>query len=182
MIVPLESLVPTTAPHASTTYADWAAAHDPAAAGAARELVDGMRTELGRTWTRDTPTGVPAYAADGTLLWEQDGHHSPRHPMTARPRRVARSGGTALPPAFWYLLRTRDPSGSRALRTLRRETADTLLTTARTDPATLRTTVARELPEITEPPLAEAVAAIAERAARVEDRRLELHRRATRPI
>ncbi|MFK4107145.1 hypothetical protein [Streptomyces sp. NPDC002176] len=124
----------------------------------------------------DTPTGVRAYAADGSLLWEQDGHHSPRHPRTERPRRVTPSGGTALPPAFWYLLRTRDPSGSRALRTLRRETADTLLTTARTDPATLRTTVARELPEITAPPLAEAEAAIAERAARVEDRRLELHR------
>ncbi|MFJ3664684.1 hypothetical protein ACIPPM_30000 [Streptomyces sp. NPDC090119] len=129
----------------------------------------------------DTPTGVRAYAADGSLLWEQDGHHSPRHPRTERRRRVTASGGTALPPAFWYLLRTRDPAGSRALRTVRRETADTLLTTARTDPAALRATVARELPEITEPALADAVAAIAGRAARVEDRRLGLHRRATLP-
>ncbi|MGV9322849.1 hypothetical protein [Streptomyces sp. NPDC003660] len=32
--------------------ADWAAVHDQAAAEATGELVDGMRTELRRTWTK----------------------------------------------------------------------------------------------------------------------------------
>ncbi|MFF0383788.1 hypothetical protein [Streptomyces sp. NPDC004286] len=32
--------------------ADWAAVHDQAAAEATGELVDGMRTDFGRTWTK----------------------------------------------------------------------------------------------------------------------------------
>ncbi|WP_405758919.1 hypothetical protein [Streptomyces sp. NBC_00073] len=127
-----------------------------------------------------TRTGVRAYAADGALLWEMDGHHSPRHPRVAPVRRVTASGGVALPPAFWYLLRTRDAAGSRALRTVGRETAEALLTAARSgDVPALRAAVARELPEVSDPVLVEAVVAVAERAARVEERRLALHRRVT---
>ncbi|MFD9726069.1 hypothetical protein [Streptomyces sp. NPDC059072] len=130
-----------------------------------------------------TRTGVRAYTADGVLLWELDGHHSPRHPRVRPVRRVTASGGVALPPAFWYLLRTRDTAGSRALRTVRRETADVLLTAALDDAAAsggtaaLRDSVARELPQVTDPVLVEAVVAVAERAARVEERRRALHRR-----
>ncbi|MBV6700368.1 hypothetical protein [Kitasatospora aureofaciens] len=126
-----------------------------------------------------TRTGVRAYTADGSLLWELDGHHSPRHPRVRPTRQVTVSGGVALPPAFWYLLRTRDEAGSRALRTVAQETADALLTAARTGAEALRAAVARELPHVTDPVLAEAVAAVAERAARVEERRLALHRRVT---
>lgn len=127
-----------------------------------------------------TRTGVRAYAADGALLWEMDGHHSPRHPRVAPVRRVTASGGVALPPAFWYLLRTRDAAGSRALRAVGRETAEALLTAARSgDVPALRAAVARELPEVSDPVLVEAVVAVAERAARVEERRLALHRRVT---
>ncbi|MFB6810886.1 hypothetical protein [Streptomyces sp. NPDC056387] len=127
-----------------------------------------------------TRTGVRAYTADGSLLWEMDGHHSPRHPRVTPARRVTASGGVALPPAFWYLLRTRDAAGSRALRAVDRETAQALLSAARSgDAGTLRTAVARELPQVGDPVLAEAVAAVAERAARVEERRLALHRRVT---
>ncbi|MFJ7043155.1 hypothetical protein ACIQVC_07085 [Streptomyces sp. NPDC101112] len=126
-----------------------------------------------------TRTGVRAYSADGTLLWEVDGHHSPRHPRV-RPVRVATvSGGVAPPPAFWYLLRTRDEDGSRDLRSIGRETAEALLTAARADGEALRAAVARELPGVTDPVLVRAVVAVAERAARVEERRLVLHRRVT---
>ncbi|MFB7918366.1 hypothetical protein [Streptomyces sp. NPDC056061] len=125
----------------------------------------------------ETRTGVRAYAADGVLLWELDGHRSPRHPRVKPVRRVTASGGVALPPAFWYLLRTRDVAGSRALRSVGRETADALLAAARADAGTLRAVVARELPQITDPVLVEAVVAVSGRAARVEERRLALHRR-----
>ncbi|MFD5191651.1 hypothetical protein ACFWMU_26505 [Streptomyces sp. NPDC058357] len=127
--------------------------------------------------TAQTRTGVRAYAADGALLWELDGHPSPRYPPGKPVRRVTTSGGVALPPAFWYLLRTRDAAGSRALRSVRRETADALLAAARADAGTLGAVVARELPQITDPVLVEAVVAVAGRAARVEERRLALHRR-----
>ncbi|MFI6144616.1 hypothetical protein [Streptomyces sp. NPDC051109] len=126
-----------------------------------------------------TRTGVRAYAAGGALLWELDGHPSPRHPRVAPVRRVTASGGVALPPAFWYLLRTRDPAGSRALRGAGRETADALLKAARADAQELRAAVARELPDVGDPVLVEAVVAVAGRAARVEERRLALHRRVT---
>ncbi|WP_438289774.1 hypothetical protein [Streptomyces sp. HUAS TT7] len=129
---------------------------------------------LGEAQTR---TGVRAYAADGTLLWELDGHSSPRNPHVAPARRVTVSGGVALPPAFWYLLRTRDAAGSRALRKVGRQAADALLTAALDDAGALRAAVARELPDITDPVLAEAVVAVASRAARVEERRRALHRR-----
>ncbi|TXS26268.1 hypothetical protein EAO70_03825 [Streptomyces sp. adm13(2018)] len=126
-----------------------------------------------------TRTGVRAYAADGVLLWELDGHHSPAHPRV-RPRRTATaSHGTALPPAFWYLLRTRDPAGSQALRALPRSTADALLAAALDGTGAARAAVARELPEVTAPFLVEAVVAVAGRAARVEERRRALHRRVT---
>ncbi|MFF0424681.1 hypothetical protein ACFYUJ_09695 [Streptomyces sp. NPDC004520] len=139
----------------------------------------------------ETRTGVRAYTADGVLLWELDGHHSPRHPRVRPARRATPSGGVALPPAFWYLLRTRDAAGSRALRTVSRETADALLTAARESAAVseraeaadataaLRAVLARELPDVTDPVLVEAVVAVAERAARVEERRRALHRRVT---
>ncbi len=157
----------------------------------------------------ETRTGVRAYTADGVLLWELDGHHSPRHPRVGPVRHVTVSGGVALPPAFWYLLRTRDAAGSRALRNVSRETAEALLTAAvesaaasgdaaALDDATasagpiasdrpaaspgtsaLRSVVARELPDVTDPVLVEAVVAVAERAARVEERRRALHRRVT---
>ncbi|WCD84389.1 hypothetical protein KPP03845_100712 [Streptomyces xanthophaeus] len=126
-----------------------------------------------------TPTGVRAYAADGVLLWEQDGHHSPRRPRVMPVRPVTLSGGVALPPAFWYLLRTRDAAGSRALRAVGRETADALLTAAAAGDEVLRAAVARELPDVTDPVLADAVAAVAARAVKVEERRLALHRRVT---
>ncbi|MFB7981549.1 hypothetical protein [Streptomyces vinaceus] len=127
-----------------------------------------------------TRTGVRAYAADGALLWELDGHASPRDPRVAPVRRVTASRGVALPPAFWYLLRTRDAAGSRALRGVGRETADALLEAAlRDDVEALRAAVARELPEVGDPVLAEAVVAVAGRAARVEARRRALHRRVT---
>ncbi|MFJ8013344.1 hypothetical protein [Streptomyces sp. NPDC096339] len=166
-----------------------------------------------------TRTGVRAYTADGVLLWELDGHQSPHHPRVTPTRRVTVSGGVALPPAFWYLLRTRDAAGSRALRTVRPESADALLKAALDDgaalaggavpggsttpagstapggsatpgdtatpggstapggSAALRAAVARELPEVTDPVLVEAVVAVAARAARVEERRRALHRR-----
>lgn len=128
----------------------------------------------------ETRTGVRAYTADGSLLWELDGHHSPRHPRVKSARRVTVSGGVALPPAFWYLLRTRDAAGSKALRTVRREAADALLSAALDGTeASLHTAVARELPEVTDPVLVEAVVAVARRAARVEERRRALHRRVT---
>ncbi|MFD7340651.1 hypothetical protein ACFV98_32385 [Streptomyces violascens] len=125
----------------------------------------------------ETRTGVRAYAADGTLLWELDGHSSPRHPHVAPARRATVSGGVALPPAFWYLLRTRDAAGSRALRKVDRQAADALLTAALEDAGALRAAVARELPDLTDPVLTEAVVAVASRAARVEERRRALHRR-----
>ncbi|WP_405704798.1 hypothetical protein [Streptomyces sp. NBC_00069] len=127
----------------------------------------------------ETRTGVRAYAADGSLLWELDGHHSPRHPRVKPVRRATASGGVALPPAFWYLLRTRDAAGSRALRAVGRETAGTLLAAADAGAQVLRAAVSRELPDVTDPVLVEAVVAVAARAARVEQRRLALHRRVT---
>ncbi|MCX5206469.1 hypothetical protein OG897_34315 [Streptomyces sp. NBC_00237] len=135
-----------------------------------------------------TRTGVRAYAADGALLWEQDGHTAPQHSRpTHTDRRATASGGVALPPAFWYLLRTRDPAASRALRTVARHTADALLAAALTDlesasgpaSAALYTAVTRELPALTDPFLIEAVAAVTRRAAQVEKRRLALHHRVT---
>ncbi|MFD3727496.1 hypothetical protein [Streptomyces sp. NPDC058671] len=128
----------------------------------------------------ETHTGVRAYTADGSLLWEQDGHRSPRHRPGRPNRRVTVSHGVALPPAFWYLLRTRDQAGSRALRTVALPTAEALLAAALgDDQEALRTAVARELPGITDPVLREAVVAVACRAARVEERRRALHRRVT---
>ncbi|MFD9035372.1 hypothetical protein ACFVZW_30175 [Streptomyces sp. NPDC059567] len=127
----------------------------------------------------ETRTGVRAYGADGALLWEQDGHRSPRHPRVSPARRATVSGGVALPPAFWYLLRTRDAAGSRALRSVGRQRADTLLTAALDDAEALRAAVARELPDIADPVLTDAVVAVARRAARVEERRRALHRRVT---
>ncbi|MEJ8640508.1 hypothetical protein WKI68_01815 [Streptomyces sp. MS1.HAVA.3] len=124
-----------------------------------------------------TRTGVRAYTADGVLLWELAGHRSPRHPRVTPARRVTVSGGVALPPAFWYLLRTRDAAGSRALRTVRPESAEALLTAALDGEVALRAAVGRELPEVTDPVLVEAVVAVAGRAARVEERRRALHRR-----
>ncbi|GHA07045.1 hypothetical protein GCM10010329_32080 [Streptomyces spiroverticillatus] len=125
-----------------------------------------------------TRTGVRAYTADGTLLWELDGHTAPHRSRPVNSRRQATvSGGTALPPAFWYLLRTREPAASRALRTVTEHTADALLTAALTDPDSLPLAVKRTLPAVTDPVLVEAVAAVARRAARVETRRRELHRR-----
>ncbi|MCT9093263.1 hypothetical protein N4G70_31015 [Streptomyces sp. ASQP_92] len=125
----------------------------------------------------ETRTGVRAYAADGGLLWELDGHHSPRHREGRPSRRVTVSTGVALPPAFWYLLVTRDAAGSRALRAVRHETANALLAAAFDGADALRAAVARELPQITDPVLAGAVVAVASRAARVEKRRRALHRR-----
>ncbi|MGW8763396.1 hypothetical protein ACWGN5_12945 [Streptomyces sp. NPDC055815] len=151
----------------------------------------------------ETRTGVRAYTTDGVLLWELDGHHSPRSPRVSPSRRVTPSRGVALPPAFWYLLRTRDAAGSRALRTVSQETAEALLKAASEDAATaeradacedadaceetaacdataaLRAAVARELPEVTDPVLVEALVAVGMRAARVEERRRALHRRVT---
>ncbi|MFB6576382.1 hypothetical protein ACFCYC_02905 [Streptomyces sp. NPDC056402] len=124
-----------------------------------------------------TDTGVRAYTADGVLLWELDGHHSPKHPRVRPARQVTVSTGVALPPAFWYLLRTRDAAGSRALRSVDGQTAQALLAAALTGEEALRAVVARELPEVTDPVLAEAVVAVAGRAARVEERRRALHRR-----
>ncbi|MFE1873983.1 hypothetical protein ACFW9N_24390 [Streptomyces sp. NPDC059496] len=124
-----------------------------------------------------TRTGVRAYTADGVLLWELDGHHSPKHPRVRPARQVTVSAGVALPPAFWYLLRTRDAAGSRALRSVDRQTARALLAAALTGGEALRAVVARELPEVTDPVLVEAVVAVAGRAARVEERRRALHRR-----
>ncbi|MET7757224.1 hypothetical protein ABZT27_21345 [Streptomyces sp. NPDC005389] len=126
-----------------------------------------------------TRTGVRAYAADGVLLWEMDGHHSPAHPRVKPSRRATVSQGVALPPAFWYLLRTRDTAGSKALRTVEGPTADTLLAAALDSTEALRAAVTRELPEVTAPALVEAVVAVAGRAARVEERRRALHRRVT---
>ncbi|MFG2291914.1 hypothetical protein [Streptomyces sp. NPDC048603] len=127
----------------------------------------------------ETRTGVRAYTADGVLLWELDGHASPRHPRVKPVRKATASGGVALPPAFWYLLRTRDTAGSRALRTVGEEAAAALLAAAGTGTEALRAAVARELPAVTDPVLAGAVATVAVRAARVEERRLALHRRVT---
>ncbi|MFJ3829069.1 hypothetical protein ACIPWI_13995 [Streptomyces sp. NPDC090046] len=124
-----------------------------------------------------TPTGVRAYAADGVLLWELEGHYSPKHPRVRPARKATVSGGVALPPAFWYLLRTRDAAGSRALRGVGRQSADTLLSAALDGEEALRAAVTRELPEVTDPVLVEAVVAVAGRAARVEERRRTLHRR-----
>ncbi|MFJ7591245.1 hypothetical protein ACIQZO_28485 [Streptomyces sp. NPDC097617] len=124
-----------------------------------------------------TRTGVRAYTADGVLLWELDGHQSPRHPRVRPSRRVTVSQGVALPPAFWYLLRTRDAVGSRALRTVGRQRAQALLAAALTGEQALRAAVARELPEVTDPVLVEAVVTVAGRTARVEERRRALHRR-----
>ncbi|MFD5975633.1 hypothetical protein [Streptomyces bacillaris] len=124
-----------------------------------------------------TSTGVRAYAADGALLWELKGPHAPRHPQAPSDRRITRPGGVALPPAFWYLLRTRDTAGSRALRAVRPQTADALLAAALDGTEAVRAAVARELPEVTDAVLVEAVAAVAGRAARVEERRRALHRR-----
>ncbi|MFD0526486.1 hypothetical protein ACFQ1I_03145 [Kitasatospora arboriphila] len=127
----------------------------------------------------ETRTGVRAYTADGSLLWELDGHRSPASRWAKRARRVTVSNGVALPPAFWYLLRTRDEAGSRALRGIGRTAAEALLAAARSGAGELRTAIARELPEVTDPVLVEAVAAVAVRAVRVEDRRLALHHRVT---
>ncbi|GAA3491553.1 hypothetical protein GCM10018987_56360 [Streptomyces cremeus] len=145
-----------------------------------------------------TRTGVRAYTADGTLLWELDGHTAPQHsrPVNST-RRVTVSHGAALPPAFWYLLRTREPAASRALRAVTAQTAETLLAAAlaegeaAADPHaaadsraagaagadTLRPVVARELPAVTDPVLVEAVVAVTRRAARVEQRRRALRHR-----
>ncbi|WP_328622550.1 hypothetical protein [Streptomyces sp. NBC_00354] len=126
-----------------------------------------------------TRTGVRAYTAGGVLLWELDGHDAPGHSQGGPARQVTVSGGVALPPAFWYLLRTRDTAGSRALRTVGLTAAEALLEGALDGPGALRTAVGRELPEVTDPVLVEAVVALAGRATRVEERRLALHRRVT---
>ncbi|WP_424210649.1 hypothetical protein ACN20G_00325 [Streptomyces sp. BI20] len=52
MIDSAEKFLPADGSHRSRTYADWAAAHAPETAGAARELVDAMGAELARTWTK----------------------------------------------------------------------------------------------------------------------------------
>lgn len=124
-----------------------------------------------------TLTGVRAYAADGMLLWELEGHPKPGASRGTPTRRVTVSGGAALPPAFWYLLRTRDTTGSRALRAVGSAAAQGLLEAALDGPGALCAAVARELPEVTDPVLVEAVVAVAGRAARVEERRRALHRR-----
>ncbi|MFE5772555.1 hypothetical protein ACFQ7O_29820 [Streptomyces sp. NPDC056485] len=149
----------------------WGLWAPPEGASAEHEVQDVVLAEA------QTRTGVRAYAADGALLWELDGHASPRHPRVSPVRRATASHGVALPPAFWYLLRTRDAAGSRALRRIGREAAEALLEAARSDARALRSAVARELPEVTDPVLVEAVVAVAGRAARVEERRLALHRR-----
>ncbi|RST20136.1 hypothetical protein EF908_29295 [Streptomyces sp. WAC04770] len=102
-----------------------------------------------------TSTGIRAYAADGALLWELKGPHSPRQPREPSDRRITQPGGVALPPAFWYLLRTRDAAGSRALRTVRPETAEALLTAALDGTEAVRAAVARELPGVTDAMLVE---------------------------
>ncbi|WP_052390821.1 hypothetical protein [Streptomyces sp. NRRL B-24484] len=127
----------------------------------------------------ETRTGVRAYTADGSLLWELDGHRSPAGKWARRNRRATVSTGVALPPAFWYLLRTRDAAGSRALRGVARESAEALLAAARAGAGELRTAIARQLPGVTDPVLVEAVAAVAVRAVRVDERRLALHHRVT---
>ncbi|MYT35191.1 hypothetical protein GTY66_03820 [Streptomyces sp. SID8356] len=124
-----------------------------------------------------TSAGVRAYAADGALLWELHGPRPSRQPEAPSDRTITRPGGVALPPAFWYLLRTRDAAGSRALRAVRPQTADALLTAALVGTEALRAAVARELPEVTDAVLVAAVVAVAGRAARVEERRRALHRR-----
>ncbi|MCZ0982411.1 hypothetical protein O1L60_35545 [Streptomyces diastatochromogenes] len=45
----------------------------------------------------ETRTGVRAYTADGVLLWELDGHHSPRHPGSARPGAPPRPAASPCP-------------------------------------------------------------------------------------
>ncbi|XXZ49345.1 hypothetical protein AAGT00_12920 [Streptomyces cavourensis] len=52
MIASLVALLPTAGTHTSTLYADWAAAHDPGAAGAARDLTTDMGSELARSGTK----------------------------------------------------------------------------------------------------------------------------------
>ncbi|MFD3943342.1 hypothetical protein [Streptomyces sp. NPDC058579] len=126
-----------------------------------------------------TPTGVRAYTPDGTLLWEQDGHHSPRHPRVPPTRHVTVSGGVALPPAFWYLLQTRDSTASQALRATPHQTADTLLSAALESQESLNAAINTEFPTITDPVLRRAVAAVAERAANADSRRRTLHHRIT---
>ncbi|MFG2989553.1 hypothetical protein ACGFZK_09755 [Streptomyces sp. NPDC048257] len=81
MIVSLDALLPVSGPHSSTTYADWVAAHDPGAAGVARDLVEDMRTELarsrhkpGRFVDRMTARARRLPAAHLPWFWDTVGH------------------------------------------------------------------------------------------------------------
>ncbi|WP_285494906.1 hypothetical protein [Actinomadura sp. NBRC 104425] len=107
-------------------------------------------------------------AEDGSLLWRVRGFtgRAPRHGRTVFP-----------PPAFWHFLRPRDPQSSRALRQVDRDAARALLDAARDGDAAVRAALARVLPEVADPRVADGVAAVAQWAARVLARREELSRR-----
>ncbi|MGW6918056.1 hypothetical protein ACWGB8_30220 [Kitasatospora sp. NPDC054939] len=106
-------------------------------------------------------------AADNSLLWQAD---FATHRLPA--------------PAFWHFLTARHPGSSRALRELPEDTARALLATARAEaesnPAPgdrLRDELARLLPALTDPRIADAAAQAARRAVAVQHRRERLCRR-----
>ncbi|MEU6036728.1 hypothetical protein ABZ801_15090 [Actinomadura sp. NPDC047616] len=154
------------------------------------EGVDGRRAVLRRTSGLGDPWGVIRMpdgpdlvvtcgsgsdmpvschdAEDGSQLWQVRGFagRTPRHGRTVFP-----------PPAFWHFLRPRDPASSRALRQVTRDAVRDLLDAARDGDTAVRAALARVLPEVTDPRIADGVAAVAQRAARVLRRREELSRR-----
>ncbi|MFC9306623.1 hypothetical protein ACFTWH_05270 [Streptomyces sp. NPDC057011] len=117
-------------------------------------------------------------AEDGSLLWEAHGF-----PGADRERARRRSGhgvGPVPPPAYWHFLSARCEASSKALRAVGEDTVRALLDAAGragTAEQDVRDEVARLLPEVTEPRVADGVVRAALLAADVRRRREELSRR-----
>ncbi|MBD0741064.1 hypothetical protein [Streptomyces sp. CBMA152] len=116
-------------------------------------------------------------AEDNSLLWQVHGF-----PGSGRKRTVTfgEDAGPVPPPAFWHFLTPRDPSSSKTLRTVADGTARALVEAAvqeRRGADVLPATVARMLPEVTEPTVIKGVLRAARLAADVLHRREELSRR-----
>jgi hypothetical protein len=111
---------------------------------------------------------VQGYATDDVrLLWEARYFPSPRDHFRYGPER----GSLMPPPAFWHFLVPRHPASSRALRAVDRAQAAGLVASASAAAdsgggrAEVRAAVARLLPAVTDPRVADGVALAAERAA-----------------
>jgi hypothetical protein len=101
--------------------------------------------------------------------------------VVGQPSDLAAGSPLVLPPLFWHCLRTRDPAGSRALRSLPEAVAHELLESAQSDlehgqntlPGT-RALIESRLPQVRHPRLRAGILGICGVAARLAQRRAEL--------